>query len=340
VERGISLADEFHPIPDLVRPISPIRDLRATRQLLNLMRRERFDVVHTHTAKAGMLGRLAARLARVPVVIHTPHGTVFHEAYLSPRMQGVIARAERIAARWTDCVIAKSDSEADEYVARGIAARGKFVTIHSGLDLPRLDAAHMEPASLRASLGIKDGRPMVLYAARFVPEKDHGTFLKAVEMVMERVPSAVAVLAGEGPLRAQVEVSAAQLMESGALLSLGFREDLPDLMRAADVCVSASATEGLPLMVVEALALGRPVVATDAGGTREVVLDGRTGILVPCGDAERLAEGILRVLHDPGGAARMGRAGSEHVRPLFDAKTMVRRIEELYEECLRQKGLV
>jgi len=339
VKEGAALADAFYPIPDLVRPISPVRDLRAAVELIRVLRRERFDIVHTHTSKAGMVGRLAAYAARVPVVVHTPHGTVFHESFLSPGMQRVIAHAERAAARWTDCIITKSASEADEYVRRGIASREKFQTVHSGLDFRRLDHASAPPEAVRGSLGIADGRPIVLYPARFVPEKDHGCFLRAFEIVLESAPNAVAVLAGDGPVRTEAEARAARLMSRGSLLSLGFRDDLPDLMRAADVCVSASLTEGLPLTVAEALVLGRPVVATDAGGTREIVLHGKTGVLVPCADPEGLADGILSMLRSPPDAARMAKAGREHVRPLFDARLMVKRIEELYEECLARKGL-
>ncbi len=224
-------------------------------------------------------------------------------------------------------------------MARGLASPEKFLTIHSGLDLARLDAVGASPQEVRASLGLKNGRPLVLYPARFVPEKDHACFLRAFARVLDRVPQAVAVLAGEGPLQRQVEAEAAELMGRGDLLSLGFRGDLPDLMRAAEVCVSASQTEGLPLMVAEALALGRPVVATDAGGTREIVSDGRTGVLTPCADPEALADGIVSLLQDPRRADRMARAGRARVRPAFDAAVMVQQTEALYRELLARKGL-
>jgi len=207
-KKGAALADAFYPIPTLVRPISPLRDLRAAVHLFRLLRRERFDIVHTHTSKAGTVGRVAARVARVPVVLHTPHGTVFHESLLSPGMQRVIVRVERIPARWADCIITKSAYEADEYVRRGIAPREKFQTVHSGLDFGRLEHASTPPEAMRGSLGIADGRPIVLYPARFVPEKDHVSFLRAFEIVLESVRNAVAVLAGDGPLRTEAEARA------------------------------------------------------------------------------------------------------------------------------------
>jgi glycosyltransferase involved in cell wall biosynthesis len=332
VEQGVALADAFYPIPTLVRPISPVHDLRAAADLMRLLRCERFHIVHTHTSKAGILGRLAARLAGVPVVVHTPHGTVFHDSFLSPSMQRLIARLERAAAGWTDCLITKSAYEADEYLRLGIAPRRKFFTIHSGLDFARLGHANTSSQAVRASLGIADGRPIVLYPARFVPEKDHGAFLRAFEMVLETIPDAVAVLAGEGPLRAEVEARAAPLMRRGALLSLGFRDDLPDLMRAADICINASLTEGLPLTVAEALALGRPVVATDAGGTREIVRDGETGLLVPTADSAALARAIVRLVRHPEYARELGQAGQRLARPIFNVQNMIIETTALYEE--------
>lgn len=334
--RGRGCADEFYPIPDLVREISPLRDLRAAAQFARVMRRGRFDIVHTHTSKAGMVGRLAACLVRVPVVIHTPHGSVFSKSFLSPAMQRAVTVAERVAGRWCDTIITKSESEREEYLRRRIAPPEKFVTIPCGLDFARLQQSMAPREATRQGLGIDDGRALVLYAARFVPEKDHATFLRAFARVLERRPETRAVLAGDGPLREAVERDAATMLPPGSLVSLGFREDVAGLMLAADVCVSASLSEGLPLMVGEALALGRPVVATDAGGTREIVLDGETGLLVPCADPKALAEGILQVLEDPSRVSRLAQAGRHRVRATLDVSHMVRRTGELYRVCLAQ----
>jgi glycosyltransferase involved in cell wall biosynthesis len=334
VPQAAAAADAFHSVPELTRPISPLSDLAAAVRLFRLMRCERFDIVHTHTSKAGILGRLAARAAGVPVVAHTPHGTVFHDSVLSPRAQRVVERMERVAARWADCIVTKSACETDDYVRRRIAPRDKFRMIYSGLDLARLDLRRAAPREVLDSLGISHQRQVVLYAARFVPEKNHQGFLEAFDLVLDSMPETVALLAGEGPLRAEVERRASALIARGSLLSLGFRDDLPDLMRAADLCISASLTEGLPLMVAEALALGRCVVATDAGGTREVVRHEETGLLVPCDNPRRLADGIIRLLGRPADAARMGEEGRKHVRAVFDGRQMIRQTEQLYQECL------
>jgi glycosyltransferase involved in cell wall biosynthesis len=341
VERGAALADAWHPIPALVRPISPRDDLRAARALARLLRRERPDVLHTHTSKAGLVGRLAARAAGVKAVVHTPHGSVFHETFLSPLMQRIVARLERVATRWTDCIVTKSEHESAEYIARRIAPPQKFRVIHSGLDFNRLDAPGLPRPTVRAALGVGEERPMLLYPARFVAEKDHACFLRAFEMVLERVPSAVAVLAGDGPLRKEIERQAAPLLSRRAVLSLGFRDDLPDLMRAADLCVSSSLTEGLPLMVAEALALGCPVVATDAGGTREIVRDGETGLLAPTAQPAALAGAMLRLLGGPDYARELAGAGRQLVRDGFSLSQMIEQTTALYEEVRRErKGYV
>ncbi len=337
LERGRQAAAKFHLIPSLVNPISPRHDLQALGQIVGLLRRERFTVVHTHTSKAGMLGRLAARIAGAPVVVHTPHGTILHDIYFGPRRQRAIAWAKRGAARRTDALITMSDCERDHYVDWRIAPREKFRTIYSGQDYRRFDHLSAGREELRSALGVEKGQRMILFPARFVPEKGHEFFFAAIPAVLQEYREAVAFLAGDGPLAAEVEARATASPHRDRLRLLGYRSDVLDLMNAADLVASASLSEGLPRAIVEALLLGKPVVATDAGGTREVVLAGRTGVLVPCADAEALARGLLELLGDPQRAEELGRAGQAHVRPMFDAHLMVRRIEALYEECLARK---
>ncbi len=226
---------------------------------------------------------------------------------------------------------AKSIHEAEEYVQRHIAPASRFITLYSGLDLSRLSPCESHARAARTALGVEGTAPIILYAARFVPEKNHEMFLSAFRQVLEREPRAVAVLAGDGPRRKEIEDLAGDLIAAGRLLSLGFRDDVSDLMQAADICVSASLTEGLPLAVVEALALGRPVVATDAGGTREIVKHRGTGLLVPPGDARALAEAIVQLIRDPELARQLGERGRMAARRLFDVETMVSRTADLYQ---------
>ena len=336
--RGDEVADCFHLIPPLTSPVAPKRDLAALRDLVQLIRRERFAVVHTHTSKAGLLGRLASWLCGVPVTVHTPHGTVLHDIYLTPRQQALAAWVKRRAARLADAIITVSDSERDGYLRWRIAPTGKFHTIYSGMDYSRFRAAAPGQVSNLPYRG-REGDLVVLLPARYVPEKGHCFFFAAAEQVMEAMPQVQVVLAGDGPLAQGISELAAASAFPHRIHLLGFRSDVLELMRAADVVVSASLSEGLPRAVVEALLLERPVVGTDAGGTREVLLDRLTGVLVPCADAGALAEGILYLLRRPHEAARMASAGREYVTPRFEARTMVERIERLYQECLARKGI-
>jgi glycosyltransferase involved in cell wall biosynthesis len=338
LSRGRMAADRFHVIAALGNPISPRRDLAAFAQLLRLMRRERFAVVHTHTSKAGVLGRLAARLAGVPAIVHTPHGTVLHDVYFTPRQQRLVAWVKRTAARFSDAIITMSDCERDLYVARRIAPSNRFRTIYSGIDYSRFEDSPGGRDQVRRSLGLGEHDLMVFFPARYVPEKGHRFFFAAAEQVMRTMPEVQVFLAGDGPLAQEVAALHAASAFPDRVHALGFRRDVLELMSAAEVVVSASLSEGLPRTMVEALLLERPVAATDAGGTREVVLDKVTGMLVPCGDGGALAEAILYLLRHPEEAARMGAAGLERVRPLFDARAMVRRIEDLYQECLGGEG--
>jgi glycosyltransferase involved in cell wall biosynthesis len=333
VRNAAALADAFYPMPALVRPVAPLTDTRAMVGLTRLMRRRPFDIVHTRTSKAGIVGRLAAMAGRLPVIVHTPHGSVYHRSFLSPWAQQYIAAVERVVGRHTDRIITKSAHEAAEYVRLRIAPSAKFQTIRSGLDQARIIASESRPrGDIRGNLGCSDGRPLILYPARFVPEKDHRSFLRAFGKVLARMPDAVAVLAGEGPLRRESEAEAGHLIDAGALVSLGFRDDVPDLMRAADVCISASLTEGLPIMVAEALAVGCPVVSTDAGGTREVLRHRETGLLVPPGATQALADAIMAALQDPHLARRLGESGRRLVGSMFGVQNMVASTMALYRE--------
>jgi glycosyltransferase involved in cell wall biosynthesis len=263
--RGRMVADRFHLVPALANPISASRDAAALLELVRLMRREQFAVVHTHTSKAGMLGRVAARIAGVPVIVHTPHGTVLHAIHLGRCPRSLVAWLKRGAARLSDAIITVSDAERRHYLAWRIAPAHKLHTIYSGLDHSRFDGPPQEREQVRASLGLAPGDLMVFLPARCVPEKGHRFFLAAAEQALQAMPRVQVFLAGDGPLAGEVAALRAASAFPDRIHLLGFREDVLDLMSAADLVVSASLSEGLPRAVVEALLLERPVVATDAG---------------------------------------------------------------------------
>lgn len=315
-------------LPHLGREISPLDDLRTLAQLMKLFRTFRPHVVHTHLAKAGVLGRLAARLTGVPVVIHTFHGNVL-SGYFGPGRSRAFALIERGMARLSTCVAAISPGQRRELEARGIATRDRIVELPLGLDLePFLRAA---PGALRDELGLSADIPVVGVVARLVAIKRIDVFLAAAERVVARRPDLICVVLGDGPLRPALEEQARE--RALPVRFLGWRADLPAVYADLDVVVLTSDNEGTPVSVIEALAGGRAVVATDVGGVRDVIgSDG--GRLVPPRDPDAVATAILELLADPSLRSRLGATGRTRVYPEYDASTLVRRVTSLYEERL------
>jgi glycosyltransferase involved in cell wall biosynthesis len=351
-ERGV----EFTRVHGLGREISPRTDVATVARLYREMRRYRPHIVHTHLAKAGAVGRLAARLARVPAVVHTYHGHVFH-GYFSKRKTGVFLRIERALARWTDRLIVLSEEQEREILGFGVGTPGQMVRIPLGLELtPFLDAA-AQRGQLRRELGIPEDAPLVGIVARLVPIKAHELFLEAARAVAARRPDAQFLIVGDGELRDGLEARAAALgfhvlSETGTgrrvlgpngtapvLRFTGFRSDLPRLYADLDVVVLCSRNEGLPVTIIEALAAARPVAATAVGAVRDLVEDGRTGSLTPPGDAAGLTDAILGLLDDPQRAAELGARGRDRVYPHLTVDRLERDIRRLYHELADSKNL-
>lgn len=293
-------------------------DLRALAGLASLLRRERPAIVHTHTAKAGALGRVGALVAKTPVRVHTFHGTVF-DGYFSPATSRWIVRAERALARLAHRVVAVSHATADELEAAGIHP-AKIRVIEPVVDLEPFLAIDGRDGRLRRELGVADDEKLVGWIGRLVPIKDPATFLDAAAIVAEQVPKARFVVVGEGPLESEARARAESLGLGARVAFAGFRTDMAPVMADLDVVVSSSRKEGMPVALLEAMAAARPVVATRVGGTPELVAEERSGYLAEPGDAKQLAHGIASVLRLPrvvrepmGGVARI-RAGERFGR--------------------------
>jgi len=329
-----------HPLvlPSLGREISPLNDLRTVREVMRLMRRHRPHIVHTHTAKAGFVGRLAARLARVPVVVHTFHGNVFR-GYFSPAKTRLFIHLEKAAARLTDRILVLSEQQKAEILALGIGAEKQFRVVPLGLDLAPFLEAEARRGQLRAELGLGSDTPAIGIVARLVPIKAIHRFLQAAQQVLRDHPRAVFLIAGDGELRAPLESQARELGIAAAVRFLGFRSDLPRIYADLDCVVLCSDNEGLPVAIIEALAAARPVVATDVGGVKDLIHPGKTGWLVPSGDVDGLARGISEVLTDSAAAATRGTNGRAHVYPALDITRLVRDIEAIYLDLLREKKI-
>jgi glycosyltransferase involved in cell wall biosynthesis len=323
-------------VPPLVRVINPVLDAWATVSLWRLLRRVRPEVVHTHTSKAGAVGRLAAWLARVPVVIHTPHGHIFY-GYYGRFLSTLLCFAERLLARLTDRIVTLTDRGAHEHVQYNIASPQKFVTIHGGIDLAQVRSVQVDPAVKRKELGLPPEGPIIGTVGRLVPIKGHTWLLRAVPRVLSEFPQVRVVLIGDGPMQDELKELAAELGISPHVVFLGTRPDIPECLAALDLFVLPSLNEGMGRVLLEAMAVGCPVVATRVGGIPDIVADGTTGLLVPPRDDRALAEAILILLQDPSRRAAYGEAARRHVDGRFEVETMVRKIERLYDEVWHEK---
>lgn len=322
--------------PHLVREISPVRDARALAELVSRLREWRPHVVHTHSSKAGILGRLAAALTGVPIVVHSVHGWGFHP-YQSPLVRGAYVLAERAAALATTRWIAVSEANAEAGVQYGIAPRDAFEIIHSGISLSRFREAAAS-GQLRAELALGPDVPLVGMVACLKPQKAPQDFVRVAAAVARAHPAAHFVLAGDGKLRGEVERMVRDAELTGRFHLLGWRRDPEVVVGDLDVLVLTSKHEGLPRVLPEAMAAGRPVVATAVDGSPEAIEDARSGFLRPFGDIEGLAAAVIELLGKPDMARQFGMEGRKRA-DAWDIDQMVRDQEALYERLATRAGL-
>jgi glycosyltransferase involved in cell wall biosynthesis len=342
IEEARAIPDcRLHLVTDLVREVAPVRDVRTLLALTRLLARERRTteapvIVHTHSSKAGILGRAAARLAGVPIVVHSIHGYGFHDGQ-RPAVRRLYVALERAAARWTDAFIAVAEENRRTGIALGLFPPERCEVIRSGI---AIDAYRCRPearAAARAALGVPPGAPLVGMIACLKPQKAPEDFVAVAARVRAALPEARFFLAGDGERRQAVEAAARAAGLDGAFQLLGWRRDVPELLAALDVLVLTSRWEGLPRVLPQAMAAGRPVVATNVNGAPEAVRDGVTGYLVPPGDIAGLADRVIALLRDPATREAMGRAARAAVHE-FDATEMVRRQEALYGRLVADKA--
>jgi glycosyltransferase involved in cell wall biosynthesis len=319
-------ADRLFLLPGLARALGRPADLLAAVALWRLA--AGYDIVHTHTAKAGVLGRFAARARKVPAVVHT-----IHAFPVSPGMSWPVRRAllavERRAARCADRIIAVCDANAREAQALGIATPERLAVVVSGV--PTATLVTGDRARGRAVLGLPDGVPVVGTVTRFMEQKAPLDFVAAARRIVAADPAAHVLVVGDGPLRTEVERAAAG---EPRIHLLGFRDDVPDLLAASDVLAFSSRWEGLGRALTEAVLAAKPVVATAVNGVPDLVVDGATGHLVPPGRPDLLAQRTLAVLGLPDRGASLGAAGAARIAGRFDVSSMVAGIDALYREAL------
>ncbi|MBA3734315.1 MAG: glycosyltransferase family 4 protein [Actinobacteria bacterium] len=328
---------EIAHIDELGREISPLKDLVATIRLARLIRKERPQILHTHTAKAGTVGRVAALLAgsrRPPIVVHTFHGHVLR-GYFGPVRSLLFRLLERWLASRTTALIAVSPQVRDDLVALGVAPPERFVVIRLGIELgERVSGEQNGRAESRRYLGIPDDRFAVGWIGRMTAVKRTDDVLLAFKRLRDNGVDAMLCMVGDGPDRAQLERRAHELGIMRQVLFLGYQEEVASFYAAFDTLVLPSSNEGTPVSAIEALAAGRPVVATRVGGVPDVVRDGEDGFLVEAGETDDLADRLERLARDPELRERMGRQGRERVLPRYAVERLVEDVDELYRSLL------
>jgi len=331
------LGVDVERVEELQREISPLRDVFAMVRLARIIRRVRPHILHTHTAKAGAIGRFAALLAgdaRPPIIVHTFHGHVLR-GYFGPLRSRMFAALERVLARSTTCLVAVSPQVRDDLVRLGVAPEEKFIVIRLGIELEdRVDSDTDGRAETRRLLGIPSEAFTVGWIGRMTGIKRTDDVLLAFKRLRARGVDARLCMVGDGPDRAAIERRAHDLGIVRDTLFLGYQESVAPFYAAFDAFILPSANEGTPVTAIEALAAGRPVVATRVGGVPDVVRDGEDGFLVEAGDVEALAERLASLAADPGLRERMGAAGRGRVLPRYAVARLVDDVDRLYRSLL------
>lgn len=326
-------------VPELVRPVHPLKDWIALTRLTEIFKRTKPDMVHTHSGKAGVIGRLAAARTGVPVIIHTIHGPSFG-SFQGSLANTIFRAAERKAGRVTTHFVSVADAMTSQYLEAGIGRPEHYTTIRSGFDLAPFLASSNSPA-LRERLGIHPGDFVVGKIARICALKGHDDLFAVAPELIRRCPAIKFLLVGDGEWRRHFEAKAQAMHLRQHFIFTGLVPpgEVPSLVGVMDILVHLSLREGLPRALPQALAAGKPVVAYDCDGAREVCIEGRTGVLLKPGDLGGLTDRVLQLAAGPELRLRLGEAGRELVREQFAVQKMVDDLHTLYLELARQRDL-
>jgi glycosyltransferase involved in cell wall biosynthesis len=344
-DRSRQCADNLYFVPTLQRQVHPVRDLKAVRYLTKFIREQGYEIVHTHCAKAGVLGRIAARRAGVPIVIHTCHafGSQVTRTGSGLSLRGLVSAGkgqlftslEQYAGKLSDRIITVCDQNKQQAIDQKLGTADQITTIYSGIDLERFNVrgSRTEICDL---FDLDAKRPLVALIGRLAEQKAPLDFVAAAKRVLQDRPDAQFLIAGDGPLADQV-IDA--IRDEPRIKCLGFYEQVPELMSVLDVLALSSLWEGLGRSVTEAMIMGVPVAATAVDGVPELVHHEKTGLLSQPRDPAALAANILRLINQPEDAQRMAREARARVVPAFGADRMLEQIDSLYWTLLNEKGL-
>lgn len=337
-------------IPGMKRPISFTNDWMAYKKLKKLIREFKPDIVHTHAAKSGALGRMAAKHCGVPVIVHTFHGHVFH-SYFNPVKTNFFIRAERYLAGFSDAIIAISEVQKKELEEDfKIATASKFRVIPLGLDLDHfIIDQDSKRKKFREEFGLDDNTIAIGIIGRLVPVKNHSLFLKSIKHVLENYEGNIkAFIIGDGESRATIQREATQLgisfsqhkdtVHPHPLIFTSWRNDVDTICAGLDIIALTSLNEGTPVSLIEAQAACKPVVSTRVGGIADVVLENRSGLLSAADDQSSFAKNLLQLVSDSSLRSRFSNAGKEHVLNKYGYRRLVKDMSELYYELLEKKS--
>ncbi len=327
--------------PSLRRDVNPLSDVLALYRLYRHIKKARYDIVHTNTAKAGFLGRLAATLAGTPVIFHTIHGITFHD-FRHPFVRALYILFEKITSVVTDRFIAVGEDVRTYYLRHGIGSPQRYTVIHTGMELERFFRAgtrsHHERRRIRNALQLAETDLVVGHVSRLDVGKGQHYLLQAAPTILDRFPNVTFVFAGDGPYREKFEGQARNLGIEQHVVFTGFRHDIEDIMAIFDVAVFTSLWEGLPRVMVQYAAVGKPVVAFAICGVTELIKEGRNGFAVPIKDVDKLTEMILYLLEHQEEARRMGLRGRQSLDESWQVEKMVARIIQEYRKLACEKG--
>ena len=316
-------------LPGLKHELSPWSDLRCLFTLRKLFIKEKIDLVHTHSSKAGILGRLAARLAKVKIIVHTVHGFSFNE-FQPVLKKKLYIFLERLAAKYTDKLIAVTGMDIEKGLKAKIGKPEKYTVIYSGFDLNEFTTLQNN-AETKKGLGIEDGYKVVGMVACFKPQKNPLDFVRMAGLVKEKHSKTRFLLVGDGELRPEIEKLIAGKNLQKDIIMTGWREDVARFIHVLDVFVLTSLWEGLPRVLPQAMCAKKPLVASAVDGSKEAVIDGKNGYLAAPGDYFALAERVVQLLLDEKLCKKMGEAGFA-LSKAWDQDEMVKKIEAVYDE--------
>jgi glycosyltransferase involved in cell wall biosynthesis len=318
--------------PSLVRRVSPVPDILALFDLVRIIQKEKPDIVHTHTSKAGILGRLAAKLTNVAAIVHTPHGHVFY-GHFGPWRSRIFIWLEKRFADFTDRMIALTEGEKKDYLKLRLCPPEKLFQIHSGVDIEKFKQVPVGAAEKKRALGLAQNHPVVGFVGWLLPVKGPMHLLKAMAAVWQDHEDTALVFIGKGDLEIDLRTEALKSGANGRVHFLGWRNDIEEIMPLFDILVLPSLNEGMGRVLVEAMAAGKPIVASNVGGIPDLVQHDLNGLLVPPGDENALAAAIRQFIADPAKAKIMGQRGRERCHQ-YSLEAMIGKIDNLYEEVL------